>query len=112
MLRLIEGVASDVGHFRGLRHSHSSRTAERINSTVARGSGMRLRSRNDIFCGLTASHMSVRRHLLPQLAHQHAGALLDRRRRIQRKILPVASRDQLHADRSTLVQRYGDDRAG
>jgi hypothetical protein len=94
------------------RHSHSSRAAERINSAAARGSGMRLRSRNDISCGLTASHMSVRRHLLPQLAHQHAGALLDRRRRIQRKILPVASRDQLHADRSTLVQRDGDDRAG
>ena len=94
------------------RHFHSSKTAERINSTAARRAGMRLRSRTDIFCGLTASHMSVRRHLLPQLAHHHAGTLLDRRRRIQRKILPVASRDQLHADRSTLVQRYGDDRAG
>jgi hypothetical protein len=34
------------------RHSYSSRTAERINSTAARGSGMRLRSRNVIFCGL------------------------------------------------------------
>lgn len=97
------------------RHFHGSRTAEGINSTAARGiSGMRLRSRKRrFFAGqLHCSHMSVRRHLLPQLAHQHAGALLDRRRRIQRKILPVASRDQLHADRSTLVQRDGDDCAG
>lgn len=32
------------------RHFHSSRTAERINSNAARGiSGMRLRSRNDVF---------------------------------------------------------------
>jgi hypothetical protein len=43
------------------RHFHSSRTAERINSNAARGiSGMRLRSRNDVFCGPTAllTHVS------------------------------------------------------
>jgi hypothetical protein len=43
------------------RHFHSSRTAERINSTAARGiSGMRLRSQNDVFCELTAllTHVS------------------------------------------------------
>ena len=53
-----------------------------------------------------------RAHPFPQLTHERAGSLLDRRRRIKCEVLAVAPRDQLHADRPALVQHYRHDSAG
>ena len=51
-------------------------------------------------------------HLLPQPGYQRSRPLLDGRRRIQGEILAIASRDQLHTDRLSLMQRDRHDGAG
>src|SRR4030095_129251 len=51
-------------------------------------------------------------HFLPQPGYQRSRALLDGCRRIQGKVLAIASCDQLHTDRLSLMQRDRHDGAG
>src|SRR5262245_11490322 len=44
--------------------------------------------------------------LLPEPVHKDASPFLDRGRCIQRKVLAIATRDQLHADRLAVMQRH------